>query len=122
MELHKESALWELCEGKPELIDGKAIFDAFRADDRTARLAVERYIEHLAAGIVNIINTLEPEIICVGGGICNAWDCLSEPLQALVDTEKFFRFSPNAPQTKIVKAQLGNDAGIIGAAFLGREQ
>jgi len=119
MDMHVDSLLWELCGGLKEKIDGKAIFDAFRVGDHTAKLAVERYIEHLAAGIVNIINILEPEMVCLGGGIANAWDCLSEPLEALAEKEKFFRFSPSAPRTKIVKALLGNDAGIIGAAMLG---
>jgi len=118
MGTHKDSLLWELCGGLTEKVDGKAVFDAFRAGDCAARLTVERYTEHLAAGIVNIINILEPEMICLGGGISNAWDCLSESLHALVDAEKFFRFSTRTPQTKIVKAELGNDAGIIGAAML----
>lgn len=117
---YKDSLLWEFCGGMTEKIDGKAIFDAFRTGDHAARLTVDKYIEHLAAGIVNIINVLEPEMICIGGGIANSWECLSDPLQSLVDAEKFFRHSPCAPQTKIVKAQLGNDAGIIGAAMLGR--
>jgi glucokinase len=82
-------------------------------------LAVERYINDLAAGIINIISILSPEIICIGGGISNEWDCLSEPLQAAVDAEKYTRFSPQSPKTRIARAKLGNDAGIIGAALLG---
>jgi len=118
MEMHSDSLLWEFCGGNAEKIDGKAIFDAFRVDDYAAKLTVEMYTGHLATGIVNVINVLEPEMICLGGGIANAWDCISEPLEALVNKEMFFRFSPSAPRTKIVKAQLGNDAGIIGAAML----
>jgi len=116
---HKDSLLWELCGGAEEKLDGRSIFDAFRAGDKAARLAVERYTEHLASGIVSIINVLEPEMFCVGGGISHAWDCLAEPIQKIVDAEKYFRFSTQAPQTKLVKAELGNDAGIIGAAMLG---
>jgi len=121
MKEHEDSLLWDHCGGLAENINGKAVFDAFRAGDPAAILTVGKYTEHLAAGIVNIINIIEPEMICVGGGISNSWDCLSEQLQSLVDAEKFFRFSLHAPQTKIVRAQLGNDAGIIGAAFLGRD-
>jgi len=120
MGTHQDSALWELCGGLPEKVDGSLIFKAFRAGDNAAQLTVNQYIRHLAVGMVNIINVLEPELICVGGGISNAWDCLAEPLQALVDAEKYFRFSPHSPQTRIVKAELGNDAGIIGAAMLGK--
>ncbi|MDR0490021.1 MAG: ROK family protein [Oscillospiraceae bacterium] len=116
---HSNSSIWELCGGSIDKIDGRMVFDAYRSDDSAARLAVEMYIEHLAAGIVNIINMLEPEIVCVGGGISNEWDCIEAPLKAAVDTEKYSRYTVNAPTTRLVQAQLGNDAGIIGAAMLG---
>jgi len=81
---------------------------------------VERYVRSLAAGIVNIINMLEPELICVGGGISNEWDSFADKLQSIIDREKYTRFSPqSASHTRIVRAELGNDAGIIGAAALG---
>jgi len=121
MGTYPDSKLWELCDGLAERVDGSAVFNAFRAGDHAAKLAVELYLEHLGVGIVNLINLLEPELICIGGGLSNNWDCLEEPLQKIANSEKFFRFSPEAPQTKIVKAKLGNDAGIIGAALLGRE-
>ena len=119
MGTHDDSLLWERCGGVAEKITGKAIFDAFRAGDETARLTVDLYIKHLAAGIISIINILQPEMFCVGGGISHAWDCLESPLQAAVNAEVITRFSASTPQTKIVRAQLGNDAGIIGAAALG---
>ena len=118
MEKQKESLLWELCGGSVEKVDGVSIFRAFRDGDDAANLAVQRYVEHLAAGIVNVINILEPETICIGGGISNAWDCIKAPLQAIVDSEKFTRFSAKSPQTELTKAKLGNDAGIIGAALV----
>jgi len=118
---HQGSLLWRLCNGLTETVDGRMVFDAFRSDDRAAQIIVEQYIEYLAIGFVNLVNMLEPDMICVGGGISNAWDCLAEPLTKLVNSDKYFRFSPKAPQTRIVKAELGNDAGIIGAAMLGRE-
>ena len=117
---HKDSLLWAgVDEMSQKRIDGAIIFKAYREGDTAAMLTVQRYVEHLAAGVVNIINILEPESICVGGGISNAWDCIYAPLQEAVDKEKFTRFSPQSPQTKLVKAMLGNDAGIIGAAALG---
>ena len=118
MGTHMGSALWELCGGNTENIDGRTVFYGFESYDEAACVAVNLYIEHLAAGITNIINILEPELFCIGGGISNAWDHFAEPLKALVDKEKYFRFSPQLPHTKIVKAKLGNDAGIIGAAML----
>ncbi|MCL2079602.1 MAG: ROK family protein [Oscillospiraceae bacterium] len=121
MEKHPESLMWDLCVGLTERVDGRTVFDAYRTDDPAALLTVGEYVEHLAIGIVNMINILEPEIFSIGGGVSNAWDCMEEPLNAAVELEKFVRFSEDAPKTKIVKARLGNDAGIIGAAMLGRE-
>jgi len=118
MGIFPQSRLWELCDDQKDKVNGRIIFDAYRADDPAALLIVERYIEHLAAGVANLINILEPELICIGGGISNAWDCIAEPLQKAVDAQKFSRFMPELPQTRIVRAALGNDAGIIGAAML----
>jgi len=120
LETQTDSVLWQQSAGNTEKLNGRVIFDAYRAGDKAARVAVELYAGHLAAGIINLINILEPEMVCVGGGISNAWDCLAEPIQKIVDEQSFFRFTPNAPRTRIVKAELGNDAGIIGAAMLGR--
>jgi len=118
---HPDSHMWELCGGLAEKINGSRVFDAYRAGDHAAKLTVEEYAKHLGVGLVNIINILEPELICVGGGISNAWDCLAGPVQAMIDKEKYYRFAPDAQHTKVVKAVLGNDAGIIGAALLGLE-
>ena len=120
MQTHPDSLLWELSDGVPANVNGHLLFDAFRAGDRAAQMTVELYIEHLAAGIVNIINILEPEMFCIGGGLSNAWDCFAEPLALAVNAEKYTRTSKESPQTRIVKAKLGNDAGIIGAAMLGQ--
>ena len=116
--MHRESALWEISGGQSAKLNGRIIFEAFRAGDHAARLIVEQYIGHLAVGIGNIINILEPEMICIGGGISNEWESISEMLQTKVDAERFPHSSSASRQTIIVKAQLGNDAGIIGAAML----
>jgi glucokinase len=63
------------------------------------------------------MNIFQPEVICIGGGVCNEGDPLFVPLRAQAAKENFARNSDK--QTKIVKAALGNDAGIIGAAALG---
>ena len=78
---------------------------------------VDYYIEHLACGIASIINIFQPEIICIGGGICNERGYLLDPLNELVEREQYTRENPQ--KSKIVVAELGNDAGIIGAACLG---
>ena len=51
-----------------EALDGKKIFDAFRKHDRIAEESVARYVEYLGEGIVNVINILQPDVLCIGGG------------------------------------------------------
>ena len=88
-----------------------------RMGDTAAKAVVDKYIKYLACGITNTINIFQPDILCIGGGVCNEGDPLLLPLKELVAKEVYTRNSPK--NTEIVIAQLGNDAGIIGAAFLG---
>lgn len=111
------SALWTLA-GDLDGVNGKVVFDALAQGDETARKAVDRYVEYLACGVVNLINTFQPEVFCIGGGISLAGDAILKPLQAIVDREDYARNIPR--RTRIVPAKLGNDAGIIGAAMLSK--
>ena len=98
-------------------VSARTAFNAMRKGDATAKQVVDDYIKYLACGIANTINTFQPDILCIGGGVCNEGDPLLLPLKELVAKEIYTRNS--AKNTKIVIAELGNDAGIIGAAFLG---
>lgn len=98
-------------------VSGRLAFNAMRAGDDAAKSVVDKYIKYLAAGIANTINIFQPEILCIGGGVCNEGDALLIPLKEAVDKEIYTR--NGAKKTEIVIASLGNDAGIIGAAFLG---
>ena len=102
-------------EGK---VSGRTAFDAMRKGDIAGIKVVDQYIKYVACGLINLVNALQPEIICVGGGICNEGETLMKPLRRFVQAERYSIHS--RIQTKIVKAELGNDAGVIGAAILGR--
>lgn len=117
MEAHPESEMWALCGGDSAKADGRTAFDGMRAGDEAATKVVRDYIEALACGVTDIINTFAPEILCIGGGISKEGDTLIAPLSEIVHREMYSRFSKR--QTRIVTAELGNDAGIIGAAALG---
>ncbi len=93
-------------------------FIAMREGDASGKKVVDTYIKYLAAGIANTINIFQPDILCIGGGVCNEGDPLLVPLKELVKQEVYTKML--AKNTEIVIAQLGNDAGIIGAAFLGK--
>lgn len=117
MEEAKDSLMWELCGGL-QSVSGKTAFQAKRKGDKAGGEVVDMYIDYLGAGLTNIVNIFQPEIICIGGGICNEGEYLMAPLRKIVAKENFARNS--AVQTEIRRASLGNDAGIIGAAALGR--
>ena len=74
---------------------------------------INEYIEYLEVGIANIINTIHPDTICLGGGFVYFQDILLNRLQEKINTSTY-KF--NKP--KIVLAKLGNDAGIIGATLI----
>ena len=99
-------------------VTARTSFDAMRAGDSIAKAVVDKYIKYLAAGITNTINIFQPDILCIGGGVCNEGDPLLLPVKEIVKKEVYTRNSPK--NAEIVIAKLGNDAGIIGAAFLGR--
>ena len=113
---NSSSVMWELCGGKIENAGGRTAFDAMRAGDADGREVVEKYIEYVAIGTVNIINALQPDLICFGGGISNEGENLLAPLRKYIEKYRYSRYAEI--QTEICKAVLGNDAGIIGAALV----
>ena len=80
---------------------------------------VDEYIEYVACGVINMINIFQPDIACIGGGISHEGETLLVPLREKVTLERYSKFCER--QTEIVAAVLGNDAGVIGAACLGRQ-
>lgn len=116
MEADPDSAMWKLA-GSLDKVNGRTAFDAMRQGDKSGSAVVDRYIEYLACGITDIINIFQPNILCIGGGVCNEGETLMKPLRELVSKEVYSRNSER--NTKLVAASLGNDAGIIGAALLG---
>ncbi len=114
---HPDSVMAKLGE-KNGKVTARTSFDSMREGDEYAKVVVDKYIKYLAAGITNTINIFQPDVLCIGGGVCNEGDALLLPMKAIVEKEVYTRDSEK--NTKIVIAELGNDAGIIGAAFLGR--
>ena len=88
-----------------------------RAGDAVGKAVVDQYIRYLADGLVNLTNFLQPDIICLGGGISHEREeSLLLPLRERVLEICYDRAMER--HTRIVTAKLGNDAGIIGAALL----
>lgn len=117
MEKYPDSVMHELAEANGGKVDGRTAFDAMRRGDIAGIKVVDAYVKYVACGLINLVNIFQPETICIGGGICNEGETLLRPLRRYIDSERYSVYSKI--QSKIVKAELGNDAGIIGAALLG---
>ena len=111
-----ESVIWELCEGNPDALEGKNLFDAVKLADTTAEQVLEQYVEYLSCAISTYIVLFRPDKIILGGGIAEAGELLLKPLRERIVPNTFAGNEIGVPD--IVAAKLGNDAGIIGAAFL----
>ena len=111
-----DSKMWELCDGDINNVSGRTAFNAMYAGDKAAKEVVDQYIYYVSVGVTNIVNTFQPEVVCIGGGISNEGDNLLDPIRKYVEEERYTKYSKK--QTKICKAVLGNDAGIIGAALV----
>ncbi len=98
-----------------DAVSGRTAFEYYNID-KTAKEVVDKYIKMLGLGITNVANIFRPEVIILGGGICNEGDALTLPLQNILDREVFG--GNDKTNTKIITATLGNDAGLIGAAAL----
>ncbi|MBQ9460972.1 MAG: ROK family glucokinase [Clostridia bacterium] len=115
---NKDSILYKMINGDVSKIDGKTAFDAMHAGCPVGKAIVDEYISYLGTGIVNIINIFQPEILCIGGGVSYQGAALIDPLRKIVEAERYTKH--NDRQTEICLCQLGNDAGLIGAAYLGK--
>ena len=115
-EKYPDSQMNILSGNKPEAIDGRIIFEAEKQKDEAAVQVVSEYEKDLATGIANLINIFRPEVVILGGGVSAQKNYLTDQLQKLVVKECFGGELGEIPP--IVTSELGNDAGMIGAAFL----
>ncbi|MEG1073745.1 MAG: type I phosphomannose isomerase catalytic subunit [Ruthenibacterium sp.] len=113
---HPESIMNAMCAGDLDKMNGRIPFDAARADDAAGKAVVAQYIEWLGEGIVNMVNIFRPEVVLISGGICGEGEYLTDPLNAFV--RKYAFAGKHAPIPPVLRATLGNDAGILGAANL----
>lgn len=112
---HQDSLLCALMEMNDGRLNGELVFLALEQKDEVAETVFQEYIKYLGDGIISVLYIFRPEVISIGGGISQAsqlWRPLMEYIAANSNWKK------RDKQVKICKATLGNDAGIIGAAYL----
>jgi len=114
--LNKESKIWQACGNNLDNISARTPFEAERMGDKTAKDVCDTYIKYIGEGLVNIINIFQPEVIAIGGGVCNEGERLLHPLKDYIQKYKYTR--EETPSSTLVIAQMGNDAGVVGAAML----
>ncbi|MCX6429349.1 MAG: ROK family glucokinase [Actinobacteria bacterium] len=110
--------LLALGDGTIEGLSGQHITDGARAGDAVALAAFNTTAQWLGAGIASLAVLFDPACVVVGGGVIDAGEILLEPTRAAV--ERYMPFVGKHPSPRIVPAQLGNQAGLIGAADLAR--
>ena len=93
-------------------------FVAMKQGDKVAEKVIDSYTDYLADGLANAINTFMPEVLVVGGGVCGEGDSLLIPMREKTMSRPYF--GPGVKKTRIELAQMGNDAGIVGAAMMGK--
>lgn len=102
-------------------VSGQSAFIAAREGDPVGQMVCDRYVDYLACGVVNVVNIFQPDTLAIGGGVSNEADeQLLLPVQQRVARESIP--CDKDRRTRIVKAQLGNRAGLIGAALLGKNK
>lgn len=116
MQQHPESLIAVRACNMAENVDAKLVIDCAKAGDETAKAVFDQYIDSLSSACASIYNLLDPEVIAIGGGVCGAGEFLFAPLRERTVAKCFCKTNRT-----LVPAELGNDAGMIGAAMLHRD-
>ena len=114
-----ESMIPSLVKGKLESITAQTVYDAAKAGDQVANEIVRDTARYLGAGIANLLNTFNPDIVVVAGGVTAAGDALFVPLRAEVRRRAFM---PAVKAVRIVPGMLPGTAGVVGAVASFKQQ
>ena len=121
MENHPDSILARVVAENEGRVSGQSAFIAARRGDPVGLQVCDEYVDYLACGVVNVVNIFQPDTLAIGGGVSNEADeQLLLPIQQRVARESIP--CGRDRRTRIVKAELGNRAGLIGAALLGKNK
>ncbi len=99
-------------------LNTELIFQKAELDEDLAKETINEACDYLGAGIASVANIIDPEIIIIGGGLAEAG---TEFIQRIEQVVKQYTLKPIARKSKVVKAELNLDAGIVGAILLASE-
>ena len=112
-----DCAIMKKAGGNPDRINAKMVIDAAKEKDPVGMQVFDQYTDYLAMACNNVIQFLDPDMVVLGGGVSYAGDFLLDAVRAKVPN---YILNKNLPYSEIKLATLRNEAGIIGAALLGR--
>ncbi len=115
----EKSSLTDIVEGEIENITAEEVSLAAQGGDSLALEVISEAATYLGVGMVNLVNIFNPEMIVIGGGMAKMGDLLLNPARQVVRERAF---SLSAQAVRIVPAQLGDDAGVLGAAIFALQQ
>ena len=115
---HPESELYTACGGDVNKMTAKMVFDCAKEGDDVAMKVFNRYVDYMCKAIYTIITFLDPEMIVLGGGVSKAGNFLLDAIRDRIPRYLLFK---TLPYPRIEIAKLGADAGVIGAAMLGKQ-
>jgi glucokinase len=110
------SVLEEMCGGLPERVTGPMVTLAAEEGDLVARAAFASVGDWLGVGVANLVAALDPEVVVIGGGVSAAGDKLLDPARSALQRTLVGATHRTVPD--LVAAQLGPQAGMIGAALM----
>ncbi len=114
-----DSAIPAMVEGNFENITARIVYDAAKLGDPIASEIVKDTARYLGAGVANLLNIFNPDIVVLAGGVAEAGDALFVPLRAEVRRRAF---SPAVNAMKIVPGELPGTAGVVGAVASFKQQ
>ena len=114
---HPDSALYQACSGDINAVTAKNVIDCAKEGDETSLKVFRRYVNYLCMAIDTIICFLDPEMVILGGGVSKAGNFLLDAVRARLPHYLLFK---SLPYSNVEIARLGADAGMIGAAMLGK--
>ncbi|MBE0446874.1 MAG: ROK family glucokinase [Actinobacteria bacterium] len=112
---NRESLILELAGGDAKNITGPMVTEAGQMGDKTALDVFGEIGFWLGIGINNVINIFNPELVVIGGGMGDAGELILSPSRKVIDERTLH---PNKDVAEVVLADLGNQAGVLGAAAL----
>lgn len=118
MERGRKTVVRDLCDGDTRRIRSRIIAEAYLENDKLVRKVIDEACEYIGIGAANLINTLNPQAVILGGGMIEA---LGERMLPRIRKSAWAHvIGATEERVRIVDSGLGDDAGILGAAFAAR--